>query len=35
MMIEASDFGTGQVFWSMLWFLLFFHLDLVADRRVR
>ena len=23
-MIEASDFGTGQVFWSMLWFFLFF-----------
>jgi hypothetical protein len=20
----ASDFGTGQVFWSMLWFFLFF-----------
>ncbi|SDJ03221.1 Phospholipase_D-nuclease N-terminal [Frankineae bacterium MT45] len=23
-MIEASGFGTGQVFWSMLWFFLFF-----------
>jgi hypothetical protein len=23
-MIEASSFGTGQVFWSMLWFFLFF-----------
>ncbi|SOD74911.1 putative oligomerization/nucleic acid binding protein [Jatrophihabitans sp. GAS493] len=23
-LIEASDFGTGQVFWSMLWFFLFF-----------
>ena len=23
-MIEASDFGTGQVFWSMLAFFLFF-----------
>jgi Short C-terminal domain/Phospholipase_D-nuclease N-terminal len=22
--IEASSFGTGQVFWSMLWFFLFF-----------
>src|SRR5215831_11711851 len=20
----ASDFGTGQVFWSMIWFFLFF-----------
>ncbi len=23
-MVEAADFGTGQVFWSMLWFFLFF-----------
>jgi hypothetical protein len=23
-MIEADGFGTGQVFWSMLWFFLFF-----------
>ena len=23
-MIFADDFGTGQVFWSMLWFFLFF-----------
>jgi Short C-terminal domain/Phospholipase_D-nuclease N-terminal len=23
-MTEASSFGTGQVFWSMLWFFLFF-----------
>ena len=23
-MIEAGSFGTGQVFWSMLWFFLFF-----------
>ena len=23
-MIEASAFGTGQVFWSMVWFFLFF-----------
>ncbi len=23
-MIVASSFGTGQVFWSMLWFFLFF-----------
>ena len=24
LMIQASAFGTGQVFWSMLWFFLFF-----------
>jgi hypothetical protein len=23
-MIEAGSFGTGQVFWSMVWFFLFF-----------
>ena len=23
-MLLASEFGTGQVFWSMLWFFLFF-----------
>ena len=23
-MISAAEFGTGQVFWSMLWFFLFF-----------
>jgi len=23
-MVVAADFGTGQVFWSMLWFFLFF-----------
>src|SRR4051794_20223468 len=23
-MVLAGDFGTGQVFWSMLWFTLFF-----------
>ena len=23
-MIKAAEFGTGQVFWSMLWFFLFF-----------
>jgi hypothetical protein len=23
-MVVASDFGTGQVFWSFLWFFLFF-----------
>src|SRR5215204_2648854 len=23
-MMLAADFGTGQVFWSMLWFFLFF-----------
>ena len=23
-MVLAEDFGTGQVFWSMLWFFLFF-----------
>lgn len=23
-MLLASDFGTGQVFWSILWFFLFF-----------
>ena len=23
-MVLADDFGTGQVFWSMLWFFLFF-----------
>jgi len=23
-MVEADGFGTGQVFWSMLWFFLFF-----------
>lgn len=24
MLALASDFGTGQVFWSMLWFFMFF-----------
>src|SRR5262245_36545049 len=23
-MVAAAEFGTGQVFWSMLWFFLFF-----------
>ncbi len=23
-MVLANDFGTGQVFWSMLWFFMFF-----------
>ena len=23
-MLFAADFGTGEVFWSMLWFFLFF-----------
>ena len=23
-MVSAAEFGTGQVFWSMLWFFLFF-----------
>ena len=30
-----AEFGTGQVFWSMLWFFLLVHLDLDADRRLR
>ena len=30
--IQATEFGTGQVFACMLWFFLVFHLDLVADR---
>ena len=31
MSVVLAEFGTGQVFWSFLWFFLFFHLDLAVD----